>query len=121
MEIAALLQLAPGVALPEIEQLRANAGRACALLRALGHQERLLILCSLTHGERCVGDIEVQTGVGQPSLSQHLTVLRANGCVSTRRESRKIFYSLSDPATAAVMATLYQLFCKDEVACAPPI
>jgi DNA-binding transcriptional ArsR family regulator len=94
-------------------QLQANAARACALLRALGHEERLLILCSLIQGERCVGDIEAQTAVSQPTLSQHLTVLRANGCVSTRREGRRIYYSLSDPATAAVIATLHQWFCRE--------
>lgn len=95
------------------DQLRGNAGRACALLRALGHEERLLVLCSLTQGERWVGDIEAKTGVSQPALSQHLTVLRANGCVSTRREGRRIYYALSDPATAAVIATLYQWFCRE--------
>lgn len=99
------------------DQLRANAGRACALLRALGHEERLLVLCSLTQGERWVGDIEAQTGVSQPALSQHLTVLRANGCVSTRREGRRIYYCLSDPATSAVIATLYQWFCRDGAMC----
>lgn len=103
----------PGFAPALTGQLQANAGRACALLRALGHKERLLILCSLIQGECCVGDIEVQTGVSQPTLSQHLTVLRVNGCVSTRREGRRIYYSLSDPATAAVIATLHQWFCRD--------
>lgn len=105
----------PAASLPD--QLQANAGRACALLRALGHEERLMILCSLTQGERWVGDIEARTGVSQPALSQHLTVLRANGCVSTRREGRRIYYSLSDPATVAVIATLYQWFCSDGGVC----
>jgi DNA-binding transcriptional ArsR family regulator len=91
--------------------LRANASRATALLRTLGHEDRLMILCCLAQGERCVSEIETSTGIAQPMLSQHLTVLRANGCVQTRRASRHIYYTLHDPSVQAVLATLYQCFC----------
>jgi DNA-binding transcriptional ArsR family regulator len=98
--------------------LRANASRATALLRTLGHEDRLVILCCLSQGEHCVSEIETITGIAQPMLSQHLTVLRANGCVQTRRASRHIYYTLHDPSVQAVLATLHQCFCAQPDSCA---
>ena len=56
----------------EVAQLRASASKACALLKALANEDRLLILCQLTQGERNVGELEKMTGVRQPTLSQQL-------------------------------------------------
>ena len=63
----------------EVAQLRASASKACALLKALANEDRLLILCQLTQGERNVGELETMTGVRQPTLSQQLGVLRQEG------------------------------------------
>ncbi|POF44103.1 hypothetical protein B0D71_04730 [Pseudomonas laurylsulfativorans] len=58
----------------EVAQLRASASKACALLKALANEDRLLILCQLTQGERNVGELEKMTGVRQPTLSQQLGI-----------------------------------------------
>lgn len=91
--------------------LRESAQRACDLLKALGNADRLLLLCQLTQGERCVSELEQLTGIRQPSLSQQLAVLREESLVATRRDGKHIYYSVRSPAALAVMQVLYDHFC----------
>jgi DNA-binding transcriptional ArsR family regulator len=51
-------------------------------------------------------------GIGQPTLSQQLTVLREEGVVSTRREGKNIYYQGANPAVLALIAVLYEHFCS---------
>lgn len=62
--------------LPEPDEMRAAAESACALLRVLSNPDRLLLLCELSQGERCVSDLEARLDIRQPTLSQQLGVLR---------------------------------------------
>ncbi|RFF64505.1 ArsR family transcriptional regulator [Stutzerimonas stutzeri] len=96
----------------DIEQLRANAASAGALLKALANPDRLLLLCQLSQGERNVSELEQLLGIQQPTLSQQLAVLRREGLVATRREGKQIHYRISSPEALAVITTLYQLFCE---------
>jgi DNA-binding transcriptional ArsR family regulator len=69
-----------------------------ARLKALGHPVRLGIALRLAQeGGTCACDFADVFGVSQPTVSQHLKVLREAGLVSTRRQGTQIYYSL-DPA-----------------------
>jgi DNA-binding transcriptional ArsR family regulator len=96
----------------DITQLRKSAGEACGLLKVLGNQDRLLLLCQMTQGEYCVSELEQATAIRQPTLSQQLTVLREENMVSTRREGKQVFYSIASNEAMAVMGVLYELYCK---------
>lgn len=72
------------------------ASEATELLKALGHPERLMICCQLRDTEMSVGDIETTLGIKQPRLSRELSKLRDTGLVSTRKESKLVYYTLSD-------------------------
>ena len=95
----------------ELERLQENARRASTLLKAMSNEHRLLILCQLLHGERSVGELERLIGLSQSALSQHLARLRRDNLVQTRRVAQTIFYSLSGEEAAAVIETLYGLYC----------
>ena len=88
--------------------------RACALLKALGNPDRLLLLCQLTQGEFCVSELESMLGIQQPTLSQQLGVLREEQLVNTRREGKQIYYSLASKEAMAVLDVLYQQFCTKQ-------
>ncbi|KWA24582.1 ArsR family transcriptional regulator [Burkholderia territorii] len=105
------MNTAPSTGLPEPDQMRAAAESACALLKVLSNPDRLLLLCELSQGERCVSDLETRLDIRQPTLSQQLGVLRDNALVRTRREGKNIHYSLDSPAVIAVMGVLYEQFC----------
>ena len=95
----------------EIGLLRDSASKACTHLKALANEDRLLLLCQLTQGERNVGELEALTGIRQPTLSQQLGVLRDEGMVNTRRMGKYIFYSLASFEVVSVMQTLSGLYC----------
>ena len=65
------------------------------LLRALGNEKRLAIVCYLMDGELKVHELEELIGLSQSALSQHLAALRSEKVVKTRREAQNIFYSLN--------------------------
>lgn len=94
-----------------IERMNAAAGEATAVLRALANESRLLLLCQLSNGELCVSDLEKRLDIHQPTLSQQLGVLRNEGLVTTRREGKNIFYSISDERVLKVLRTMYEVFC----------
>lgn len=93
------------------KQMAAAAAEASALLKALGNADRLLLLCQLTQGQFCVSELEAIVCIQQPTLSQQLRVLREEGLVSTRREGKQIYYSISSNEAAAILKVLYDLFC----------
>ncbi|WP_310498897.1 metalloregulator ArsR/SmtB family transcription factor [Sandarakinorhabdus sp.] len=93
----------------DLARLTASAAAAARLLRTLANERRLLILCQLVAGERAAGSLDV--GLSQSALSQHLARLRTEGLVATRRTGQQIVYRLADPAAAAVLATLAEIFC----------
>jgi DNA-binding transcriptional ArsR family regulator len=82
-------------------------------MKVLANPDRLMILCQLSQGEKRVGELETLLGVVQPTLSQQLTVLREEQLVSTRREGKNIYYTVTSPQALAVIQTLYQQFCSD--------
>ena len=99
-----------------MEQLRESACQAANMLKALGNEYRLLILCNLLHGELQVSELQERIGLSQSALSQHLARLRHEGLVQTRRQSQAIFYSLSGEEAKRILEVLYELYCSADSA-----
>ena len=99
---------------PGIEDLREHAADAARLLRTLGNESRLLVLCMLSEGERSVGELNAQLDLSQPALSQHLALLREGGLVKTRRVAQTIYYSLAPGPAAEVIRTLHDIYCPSD-------
>lgn len=93
------------------KQMRQSSQQASQLLKSLSHPDRLLLLCQLTQGEYCVSELETLVGVGQPSLSQQLGILRKDELVATRREGKQIYYCIASDDALAVLQLLYERFC----------
>ncbi|APX21982.1 transcriptional regulator [Salipiger profundus] len=98
------------------EEMAANARNAAAYLKTLAHEGRLMILCHLGSGEKSVGELETLLGTRQAAVSQMLARLREEGLVSTRRDGKTIYYSLSDGDTSRVIGLLYEIFCAQNEA-----
>lgn len=106
-------EIADPTGLTDMLSNRASAAQACALLKALANEDRLLILCQLAQGEKNVGELEQSLGIRQPTLSQQLTVLREEKLVNTERKGKYIYYCLASQAALHIMQTLYDLYCTD--------
>lgn len=96
-----------------IVQMKSKAARASELMRSMSNEGRLMILCNLVEKERSVSELEQLVGLSQSSVSQHLAILRRERLVKKRRLGQNVFYSLASREAAAIMRTLYDLYCGD--------
>lgn len=76
---------------------------------ALSSVTRLRILRMLVERPMCVNAITERLGVSQPSVSQHLRILRNAGLVSGNRSGCRIHYSLAKENLRRVRQTLMEL------------
>lgn len=66
------------------------------LLKAMAHPRRLEIIHLLRDQELPVTDIHTMLDLPQANISQHLTILRDVGILTTRREGKQIYYQIAD-------------------------
>jgi DNA-binding transcriptional ArsR family regulator len=92
--------------------LTAHANVAAALLSAMANPKRLLILCNLVKGEIPVGALATEVGLSQSALSQHLSKLRAQKLVKTRRDAQTIYYSSTSDQVIRILETLTQIYAE---------
>lgn len=99
----------------DLAAFEAKAVEVAQILKTIANARRMMVLCKLVeHGERTVGDLAEDVGLSQSALSQHLARMREEGLVAFRRESRTLWYRIADPRTAALLGTLYDLYCKED-------
>ena len=90
--------------------LRRAAGKAVGASKVLANEDRLRLLGQLSDGEMSVGELEKALEIHQPTLSQQLGVLRTEGIVNTRREGKRIFYSIAHPDVMQVLKILDRVY-----------
>jgi len=100
----------------DLNKLQHNSFEAADFLKTLANSNRLVILSRLLGKESCVGELEKNLNISQSALSQHLGRMRAEGLVSTRRESQQIFYRIKDQRVAEMLKLTYDLFCVEDLA-----
>src|ERR1700730_16092333 len=97
-----------------LKKLAKQAGEAAQLLKLLGNEKRLLILCFLAvRGEMTVGELVGVVKLSQSALSQHLARLREDGLVTFRRTSQTLHYSVADKRALRVLQVLKEIYCGD--------
>ena len=79
------------------EQLQASAGEAAALLKAMSHPSRLLILCMLCDAPG--------TSAGE------LARMRDEGLIGCERQAQRIHYFITRPAVQQIVAVLKSIYC----------
>ena len=77
-------------------------------LAALADPIRLAVVSQLSHGARCVCDLQEAVDAAPNLLSYHLKVLREAGIIAGTRRGRWIDYALVDGALDAVRRALPQ-------------
>lgn len=73
-------------------------------IAALADRTRLAIVEELSQGERAVAELAATLDLRQPTISQHLKVLRDAGLVRVRPVAQRRLYSV-DPAGFEVIET----------------
>lgn len=96
----------------DLDKMMSSACDASALLKAISHEGRLMILCALVTGEKSVTELEELLHARQAAVSQQLARLRLEGLVTPRREGKAIYYSLSDDRPRRILEVIYEMFCS---------
>ena len=97
----------------------AQAEVASDFLSAMANPKRLLILKVLVEGEIAVGALANQVGLSQSALSQHLSKLRAQNLVTTRRDAQTIYYSCAAESVLKVLDTLKDIYGENDDSAQP--
>jgi DNA-binding transcriptional ArsR family regulator len=74
------------------------------LFRVLGHPVRIRIIELLRDGERGVGELQAALSLDSSGTSQHLSALRQEGLLDSRREGTSVFDRIRDPRIAQLLA-----------------
>jgi ArsR family transcriptional regulator len=75
-----------------LRKMNQSANQAVVLIKVLGNRDRMMLLCEINQGERCVTELET--------------------LLTIRREGKQIYYSALSPIAMSVMVLLYQNYCK---------
>ena len=76
------------------------------ILKALGHPIRYCIVDGLLSGEQNVAALVDCLGVPQPTVSQHLNILKAAGVIEGQRSGNQMLYSVCNPEARKIVTAL---------------
>ncbi|PIE65485.1 MAG: transcriptional regulator [Desulfobacterales bacterium] len=78
-------------------QERQHYERRAAVLKAIAHPSRLMIVDELARGERCVCDLTDLVGHDISTVSKHLALLKKSGLVEDDKRGKQVYYRLRVP------------------------
>ncbi len=87
-----------------VKELEPLAG----VFKALGHPVRLMIVEMLLDGERCVCELQKDSGRDMSTVSSHLNVLKNSRIVSCEQRGKNVYYSLCCPCLSNVLSCLQE-------------
>jgi DNA-binding transcriptional ArsR family regulator len=93
------------------ENLAAQCDTVAGLLKSISHPQRLKILCLLCEGELSVSDIEAYCGASQSMVSTYLAKMKSEGLIVSRREGKRIYYSIDRADLVKMMQAMQKIFC----------
>jgi len=82
------------------------------VLKAIAHPVRLKLLCALNSQELPVQTIVEKTGTSQSNISQHLSLLKERGILSSRRDVNRVFYRIRDTQLLQLITLLKNIYCN---------
>jgi DNA-binding transcriptional ArsR family regulator len=92
-----------------ISKLEMAAGK----LRAISHPMRIAMINLLANGsKKSVTEIYESLDIEQATASHHLNILKSKGLLLSKREGKKIFYSLKNITLAEIIECINK--CNEE-------
>ena len=85
-----------------------------AILKSISHPFRLQILCLLQDKEMTVGEISKAIKTTDANISQHLSILRQQGIIGTRKQANFIYNRIIDDRFTRLIETMQGLFCNNK-------
>jgi DNA-binding transcriptional ArsR family regulator len=92
---------------------RRQCARVASIFKTLSHPQRLYLLCCLCEREATVSDLEKACGASQPVISQHLTRMRLEGLVESRRDGNFVYYRIADSQIPLLIRSMGKIFSRE--------
>lgn len=86
-----------------------------SVFKALADPTRRQILTDLHDGELAAGEIAARFPISGPSISRHLSILKAAGLVEERRQANRIYYSVVEDRLAVSVGSFLSTVCPRQV------
>lgn len=101
--------MASAVSMPKFKK---SCDEVSAILKAMAHPQRLLILGYLLNGDKTVSELVELCEVSQSQMSQFLTRMKFEGLIASRKEGKFQHYSLADERLVHLMKAIQMEYCK---------
>lgn len=89
-----------------------KAKQIAELLKLLGNENRLMILCALMNGAMNVTSIaKTVPNISQSALSQHLGLLKSHGILCSEKCGMNIIYAIEDHRVEDILLLLKKYYC----------
>ncbi len=94
-----------------MKKMESKCDMVAALLRAIAHPQRLMILGHLIEGEKTVTRLVDLCEISQSQLSQFLSRMRLEGLLSCERKGRYQFYAVTDKQVVRLVQAIQAIYC----------
>lgn len=91
-----------------------NIPKVSRILKLLGNESRLKVLCFLSDHELNVSELEKETGLSQSQISQILKQLELNQIVKGTRDGKYVNYEISSAEIKELFKSLHRIFCQKD-------
>lgn len=97
----------------KVELMRSQCEEVSAIMKAIAHPERLMLMCHLAEGEKNVSELFDLCEVSQSQLSQFLNRMQREKLLKVRKEGHYSYYSIADKNISKLIQSMQKIFCKD--------
>ena len=87
-----------------------DLNRTTQSIKAMAHPLRLKILFTLSDREASVNTIADTVGTSQSNISQHLSIMREKGLLTSRKVSNQVFYRIDDSRTLSLINMIQEVY-----------
>ncbi len=87
---------------------------AAECLRILSHPHRLQMVDAMRDQELSVGELAAVCGIQSHVASEHLKLLKSKGMISSRKEGRRVLYSIGDCALYSILDCIKKRYRKQK-------
>ncbi len=97
-----------------LELMQSKCVEVSAIMKAIAHPQRLMLMCHLAEGEKNVSELLDLCEISQSQLSQFLNRMQREKLLKVRRDGNFSYYSIADKNITKLIQSMQKIFCKEE-------
>jgi ArsR family transcriptional regulator len=106
---------------PLLAPSRERFEERAAIMKALAHPSRLMMIHELGRGERCVNELTELVGHDMSTVSKHLLILKKHGIVQDEKRGKQVYYKLRTPCVLNFFNCMESMIYANRAACSQSV